>query len=108
VLGDDDLLLMLRHACTALLLHYHLASSPMMKILKRLKLVYLFVRKFSQPGWLGLIFPPTSTHTSREFVRLDVELVTAFQTLMEVLPALVPDLQCLAMYRKYTNGACSV
>ena len=76
----------------------------MVKILRRLKAAYMFLKQFSQPGWLGLIFPPTSTRITDAFVTHDVELVAAFQSLMAVLPALVPDLQCLSLYRKYING----
>lgn len=77
----------------------------MMRIMKRLKAVYMFMRQFKQHGWMAMLFPPTSTKITRKFVDHDVAVVTAFQGLMEVLPALAPDLQNLAMYRKYVNGA---
>lgn len=90
--------------CTeAWLLHYHLCSDPMMRILKRLKEVYLFIKAFSQPSWMGFLFPPLSTTTVRQFVTLDTNLQAAFNGLMPVLPALTPDLKNLGMFRRYIN-----
>ena len=90
--------------CAAWLLHYHLCSDPMMRILKRLKEVYLFIKAFSQPSWMGFLFPPLSTTTVRQFVTLDTNLQAAFNGLMPVLPALTPDLKNLGMFRRYING----
>ena len=53
---------------------------------------------------MALLLPKNSAATARMFVKLDVAIVAAFQTLMEVLPALVPELSNIALFRKYENG----
>lgn len=84
--------------------HYDKCSSVMMKLLATLRRVYEHLGKCFEPGWLGHLFPPTSTIITARFAQLDTELVATLQELSDVLPSLRSAAQSLSMYRRYTNG----
>lgn len=89
---------------TAMAVHYDKCSSVMMKLLATLRRVYEHLGKCFEPGWLGHLFPPTSTIITARFAQLDTELVATLQELSDVLPSLRSAAQSLSMYRRYTNG----